>query len=170
MRFDLDSGCGEGTCYIASDDMGAMRETLGPEYDASDLLPASFFGDRRIWKLVPKKPWEGRIANLRTNWWSGFGLTNELFSITPYDIPQAWARSLRKITFDGLCVALRHLPDPSQYGLAIFGRQGMASADVRFTIEDSTDITNTETTQFTIEFNIEFEATPQSEQSLNVLN
>ena len=46
----------------------------------------------------------------------------------------------------------------------------MASADVRFTIEDSTDITNTETTQFTIEFNIEFEATPQSEQSLNVLN
>ena len=118
-RFDLQAP--EGTCYFASDDLGAILEVLGPDLLPGGCAPASLLRGRHLRELfVPRRC---RLADClvdRASRW----VTAELSTITPYALPQAWARALRSAGFDGLRYSPRHSTSRRRWSCAIFGRSG----------------------------------------------
>ena len=132
-RFDLVDSPGHGTCYLANDQHGALREVLGPDYKVGTPVSRSFFRPRRIWLVSPAPtPWRTELVNLRSEHWDGSGLTAEVFSVEKYSTPQLWARRMFEAGYCGLVVALRHLLDPTRHGLALFGDEGAQPSDDRF--------------------------------------
>lgn len=117
-RFDLHEPYG--TCYLAAEEMGALLELIGPDLE-SGAVSADFFRERRLWELrVPRKV---RLADTTSRKASGFGVTAEIGSIVPYELPQAWAARLRAAAFGGLLYWLRHDPSRTE-GYALFGPRG----------------------------------------------
>ncbi len=130
-RFDLDEP--EGTCYLASDDVAALRETLGPDYQRDAIVAESYFRERALWEFTPNPSgWGERLANLLDDCWSRVGLTNELFDIEDYHLPRSWAACFRKAGWCGLKVRLRHVLSLNHVGVALFGPTGPQRVDARF--------------------------------------
>lgn len=117
-RFDLDSP--HGTCYMTVDPLAAVAEVLGSEF-VTRVVPSSFFSARTLWCLKP--PGTIRAANMTDSLAYGFGVTAEIGTIVPYDIPQEWARALHSSGYGGVLYQLRHPPSPRP-GLALFGQGG----------------------------------------------
>ena len=53
----------------------------------------------------------------------GFGVTAELASMTPYDVPQRWAAAFAAAGYEGVRYRVRHDPAGSR-ALALFGAAG----------------------------------------------
>ena len=154
-RFDLVDRPGKGTCYIASDEIGAMREVLGPDYVPGVPVSRALFDDRTVWALDPTGgDWSAPTANLRHDHWDANGLTQEVFSIPDYSIPQRWASALFDAGYAALTVALRHVLDPFRFGLALFGPEGAQTADERFPSVTPRPIDDSTLARFTAETNI----------------
>ena len=127
-RFDL---TGErGTCYLGTDAVSGVLETIGPEWLSGRTLSPGFVRLRVLhtWRLAEPK----RMANLVSRRAVGFRVTNELSSMTPYDVPQAFAqlfdglrRSGRPV-FEGIRFRTRFDTDPHARGVALFGAAGNA--------------------------------------------
>jgi RES domain-containing protein len=117
-RFDLPVPLG--TCYLAGDPVGALLEVLG--VDRRDgVVAAEFFAERQLRKLRVHRDYT--LADLTSRRAAGFGITSEIGTIVPYEMPQAWAARLRSAGFEGVVHWLRH--DPSRaVGWALFGRAG----------------------------------------------
>lgn len=120
-RFDLPAP--HGTCYLASSADAAVRELVGPDFTAHGLVPTSVLDDRHVSRLTV--PVRVRAADLDDPQATGYRVTRELPTMTPYGIPQAWAAALKAAGFDGLVHPLRFSPG-SERGLSLFGIAGDA--------------------------------------------
>jgi len=117
-RFDLPEP--HGTCYVAVDPLSALLETVGPERRGG-AVSARFFEDRRIRRL--HLPRSRSVADLRSRKAVGYGVTAEIGTIVPYELPQSWARKLHEAGAEGLGYWLRHDPARSE-GYSLFDRHG----------------------------------------------
>ncbi|HXV62483.1 MAG TPA: RES family NAD+ phosphorylase [Vicinamibacteria bacterium] len=119
-RFDLPAP--EGTCYLAMDALGAMLELIGPEM-SSGAVSKTFLDDRRLRRLSVPRP--HRLANLADRRATGFGVTAEIHTVVPYEMPQAWAAALRRVGAHGVRYQLRHDPSVKGVGIGLFGKAGL---------------------------------------------
>lgn len=118
-RFDLPTP--DGTCYLGFDPFGALLEVLA----GAATVTTEFLEDRRIRELNLPRPHEA--ADVTAPGAVEFGITLEINTIVPYEIPQAWALCLRRVGNEGILYFARHSPAPVQ-SLALFGRSGERKA------------------------------------------
>lgn len=117
-RFDLPEP--RGTCYLAEDDLGALLEVLGPDL-VEGAISVRFVRERRLYVL--RLPRTRRMADLTSRRAARFGVTAEIGTVVPHDLPRAWAVALDGAGFEGLLYHLRHDPAASR-GTALFGPRG----------------------------------------------
>jgi hypothetical protein len=132
-RFDLPPP--DGTCYLASDDLGALLEILGPDLLPGAGAPSSLLAGRRLWAVsVPRRQRLADTIGERAVAW----VTGELSTITPYHLPQVWALAFRRNGFDGLRYAARHRTGRRPFVVALFGTAGERAwgAGRRVTIDE----------------------------------
>ncbi len=67
-----------------------------------------------------------RTADLLSRRAIGFGVTNELSTMVPYDTPRRWSAALRGSGFDGISYRTRFDTGPTSRGRALFGPAGLA--------------------------------------------
>lgn len=118
-RFDLPPP--DGTCYVASDDLGALLEVLGPSLLPGSGAPASLLEGRHLRAL--RTPRLHRVADTLAEKAVAW-VTAELSTITPYRLPQAWARAFRRSGFEGIRYAARHRTARRPFAVALFGPAG----------------------------------------------
>jgi hypothetical protein len=115
-RFDLRRP--EGTCYLATDAYAAIREAsrLGPV--STDWVHA-----RVLREVTPPDP-DARLAATTRKAAGRYGVTTELVTLVPYDLPRRWATAFRAHGFDGIRHKLRHDQRARPSGIALFGMAG----------------------------------------------
>ena len=114
-RFDLPDP--EGTCYLGFDPCAALLEVLA----GSAIVSTVFLEERRIRKLV--LPEACTAADVTSKRAASYGITLEIGTIVPYDIPQEWALCLRGAGRGGIVYFARHDPSGAR-SLALFGDAG----------------------------------------------
>lgn len=112
-RFDLRKP--EGTCYLATDAFAALREATR----AGPVTPA-WVAERVLHVLQPPDQAAQLAATTRAAA-ARFGLTKELVTILPYDLPQRWAAAFRRHGLAGVRHELRHDPRARPSGVSLFG-------------------------------------------------
>ena len=118
-RFDLSNPLG--ACYLGGDELTAVLEVLGP--DVSDQqVSRSFIDDRQLRKLPLPRAFS--VADALHRKASGLGVTREIGTITPYDLPQQWARCFETGGLKGVRYGPRHDVAPGAWAVALFGRAG----------------------------------------------
>lgn len=117
-RFDLVPP--EGTCYLATDTYAAIREAtrLGP-------VSSLWVQDREVRAVAPPDP-EARLAATARQAAGRYGVTTELVTVLPYDLPRRWAAAFRAHGFAGIRHELRHDQRARPSGVALFGPAGGA--------------------------------------------
>jgi len=120
-RFDLKPPYG--TCYLATDSYAAIREAsrLGPV--STDWVAA-----RELRQVSPPDA-KARLAATTRQAAGRYGVTTELVTVTPYDLPHRWAAAFRKHGCDGIRHQLRHDQRARPSGIALFGSAGLAAFD-----------------------------------------
>lgn len=120
-RFDLPAP--DGTCYLATDAYAAIREAtrLGPV--SSDWVSA-----RELRKTAPPDR-DARLAATSYKAAGTYGITTELVTLVPYDLPRRWAAAFRAHGFDGIRHQLRHDQRARPSGAALFGPAGASTLD-----------------------------------------
>lgn len=118
-RFDLTPP--QGTCYLATDAYAAIREAtrLGP---VSSLWVQS----RELREVAPPDP-NMRLAATTRQAAGRYGVTTELATVVPYDLPRRWATAFHAHGFDGIRHQLRHDQRARPSGIALFGATGAGS-------------------------------------------
>ena len=120
-RFDLRAP--RGTCYLADTPLAAVRERLGVVLGGAPLVPASLVAEVVVSRL--RLPCRCRLADLQSAAAMRFGVTRELETMVPYDVPQAWARAFDRAGLQGVAYGPRFSTGPStSYG--VFGSAGAA--------------------------------------------
>jgi len=115
-RFDLQPP--EGTCYLAADEYAAIREAtrLGP-------VTPEWIAAREVRIVPPPEPRAGLAATNRKA--AGrYGMTSEIVTLVPYDLPRRWAAAFRAHGFDGIRHELRHDQRARPSGVSLFGAAG----------------------------------------------
>jgi len=115
-RFDLHPP--DGTCYLASDPIAAIREATrgGP-------VSTTWVAERELRTVAPPDP-NGRLAAATRQAAARFGLTTELVTVVPYDMPRRWATAFHQAGFAGIRHELRHDPRARPSGVSLFGPAG----------------------------------------------
>lgn len=118
-RFDLAPP--EGTCYFATDAYAAIREAtrLGP-------VTPHWVGTRDLATVAPPDP-RAHLAATTRRAAGAYGVTSELATLVPYDVPRRWAIAFSKHGFDGIRHELRHDQRARPSGVAWFGVAGTAA-------------------------------------------
>lgn len=117
-RFDLPEP--DGTCYLATDEVTALLEVLGPDLERG-AVSSNFLKNRRLRRL--RLPREQSLSDLTSREAVRFGITSEIGSIVPYGCPQAWAAALRAAGSPGVVYWARFDPARNE-AVALFGPQG----------------------------------------------
>lgn len=127
-RFDLPAP--RGTCYLASSALVAVRERLGPVLAARAVVPAGALDGVVVSRLATARVRDAgderaslRLANVRVAGAADFGVTRELESMTPYDVPVRWAVGFDAAGFDGVWYGPRFSPGAAG-AIAVFGAAG----------------------------------------------
>lgn len=118
-RFDLTPPSTGGTCYFGVDAAAGLCET----FRTLPVLQADI-DSRRVNSVDLRS--EKVLADTTKPRARAFGVTKELVTVTPYDIPQAWARTFNEDDFDGILHELRHDLRPRATGISLFGPVGAA--------------------------------------------
>lgn len=115
-RFDLAPP--HGTCYLATDAYAAVREAsrLGP-------VTPQWVAARELRTVSPPDP-HVRLAATTRQAAGAYGVTTELVTVLPYDLPRRWASAFRGHGFGGIRHELRHDQRPRPSGVALFGPAG----------------------------------------------
>lgn len=121
-RFDLNPP--RGTCYLAYDELTAIRETVGAPLASTGVITHAFSADRQLSTLTV--PHDHRLADTCTDEAADFGLTRELASMTPYAVPQEWAAAF-DAHFAGIRYQTRFTTGPNPNAVGLFGDAGEAS-------------------------------------------
>jgi len=116
-RFDLAEP--QGTCYLGSSVGVAVRERLGRRL-ASGPVPAAV-ADQMV---VSRVRLRARVADLTARAAERFGITREIGTITPYDLPQRWATALHSAGHRGLRYWPRFALAPDDLSVALFAAAG----------------------------------------------
>ena len=124
-RFDL--AAPRGTCYAADSALVAVRERLGPVLGAVPRVPAALLAGAVVTRLPLPAP--ARLASLRSSRAAGYGVLRELQVMTPYVVPQAWARAFDAAGYGGLSYGPRFTPGRAG-AVALFGPAGEADHPV----------------------------------------
>jgi hypothetical protein len=117
-RFDLPAP--RGTCYLADDPAVALLESFGPLWPELGVSRA-VVDQRRLWDVALPEQADAADATVRAA--RSFGVTAELGTITPYDLPHRWAAAFAAAGFDGVRARARHDPGGGRV-LAWFGAAG----------------------------------------------
>lgn len=117
-RFDLPEP--EGTCYLATDEISALLEALGPDLERG-AVSSGFLASRRLRKV--RLSGHRILSDLTARGAVRFGITTEIGTIVPYACPQAWAARLREAGFSGIVSWARHDPERRET-IALFGAHG----------------------------------------------
>ena len=136
--FDLTDG-EHGTCYWADDPNVAIRERLGPDFDADYPPPKSWSHEQLMWQgscVTECVDWN--IADLEDPQW-GRWITNELFSVDNYTVSNEWASHFFGAGFKGLKHPPRHLTGQGR-SISLFGPTGAQTEDVRIPTVASTEL------------------------------
>ena len=120
-RFDLPAP--SGTCYVATSAVAALRERIGVVLGGSASVPAALLERVLVSRL--RLPARRRVADLEATRASDFGVTRELETMVPYDVPQAWARAFAAVDLEGVRYAPRFTTGPA-LAVALFGPAGDA--------------------------------------------
>lgn len=118
-RFDLTPP--RGTCYLAYDQLTAIRETVGAPLAATGVISAEFAAARQLSALTV--PHDHHLADTSSEKAASYGLTRELVAMTPYAVPQEWASTF-DATFDGLQYQTRFTTGPTPNAVALFSDAG----------------------------------------------
>jgi RES domain len=120
-RFDLVAP--EGTCYLASDAYAAIREAtrLGP-------VSTQWVRDRELREVAPPSA-HARLAATTRLAAGRYGVTAELATVVPYELPRRWAAAFRAHGFDGIRYQPRHDQRTRPSGVALFGNAGERHGD-----------------------------------------
>lgn len=115
-RFDLSSP--QGTYYLATDAYAAIREAtrLGP-------VSSLWVQARELREVAPPDP-NARLAATTRQAAGRYGVTSELATVVPYDLPRRWAAAFYAHGFDGIRHQLRHDQRARPSGIALFGSIG----------------------------------------------
>lgn len=116
-RFDLDGG--RGTCYFGRDLEVAVREVAGPFLVETGWIDSAFVAERVV-SEVPVRG--GELADVTSAEAARFGVTRELCTMTPYEVPREWAVAF-DAGFDGIEYHSRYTTGDLR-SVAIFGRVG----------------------------------------------
>lgn len=118
-RFDLLAP--GGTCYLATDNDAAIREAtrLGP-------VSTSWAHARELRMVSPLDP-HARLAATTRKAAGRYGITTELATVVPYDLPRRWAVAFRDHGFDGIRHQLRHDQRARPSGVSLFGTAGAST-------------------------------------------
>jgi len=73
--------------------------------------------------VAPPDP-KARLAATTRRAAGRFGITTELSTLLPYDLPRRWAAAFRRYGLAGIRHELRHDPRARPSGLALFGPAG----------------------------------------------
>lgn len=165
-RFDLSCGT-HGTCYLASDFIGAMLEVLGPGFEPGDTVSVSEFSDRRVYVCTARDT--TAVADLNDNRWRSHGVTREIHTITPYQLPQAWAQRIHQAEYEGLSSQARHDLRLEHYTVALFGLAGPRINDPRMADDGGSIIGIDQIEHFSSATGIRVAATPTTRQSFDIL-
>lgn len=117
-RFDLPAP--HGTCYLASHPAAAVRERLGETLVAAGTIS----GAQADHMVVSSLPVTTTAADTTVQKAAQFGITRELSTVTPYDLPQRWAVALHTAGHGGLRYWPRFSPGPSYRALGLFDDAG----------------------------------------------
>lgn len=118
-RFDLPDPYG--TCYLASTELGAVNELVGPDCADRGWVDSDLVAGRVTSRL--RLPEDVKAADITSARAAKFRATNELPATERYDITQAWADTLHRAGFGGMYTVLRFTPGQTR-GLALFGAAG----------------------------------------------
>ncbi len=120
-RFDLVAP--RGTCYLATDAYAAIREAarLGP-------VSSLWVQARELREVEPPDP-SARLAATTRQAAGRYGITTELTTTVPYDLPRRWAAAFHAHRFDGIRHELRHDQRARPSGIALFGPIGPGDHD-----------------------------------------
>jgi hypothetical protein len=112
-RFDLTRP--DGTCYLATDANAAIREAtrLGP-------VSSDWVRSRQLRQVEPPDA-DARLAATTRKAAGRYGVTAELATVVPYELPRRWAAAFRAHGFDGIRHQLRHDQRSRPSGVALFG-------------------------------------------------
>ncbi|OUS89496.1 RES family NAD+ phosphorylase [Rhodococcus sp. NCIMB 12038] len=121
-RFDLTPP--RGTCYVAFDELTAIREAVGEALATTGIISETFAAERQLSTLTV--PHAHNVADTCADAAADFGLTRELSSMTPYSVPQEWAAAFDAVSFTGLRYQTRFTTGPSANAVALFGEAGEA--------------------------------------------
>jgi hypothetical protein len=150
-RFDLvdvdDGSTAQGTCYLASDAIAAMREVVAKEYAPGIPLKRTHFETRLRWSCAQAQP--VHMADFLSESWGRFNMTREI-STCPYPTSHAWARRMFESGFRGIRSWLRHALTPERWGIAYFNDAG-----AHLTVEDYTAASDELTDDFIDQFSRE---------------
>ncbi|MDJ0362155.1 RES family NAD+ phosphorylase [Rhodococcus sp. H29-C3] len=121
-RFDLTPP--RGTCYLAFDELTAIRETVGETLARTGVVSDAFAATRCLSTLTV--PHEHQLADTCAGTAADFGLTRELVSMTSYGVPQEWAAAF-SATFAGIRYQTRFTTGPNPNAVGLFGEAGEAT-------------------------------------------
>src|SRR5207248_7262053 len=79
-------------------------------------------------EAAPPDP-DARLAATTRKAAGRYGITTELVTLVPYDLPRRWAAAFRAHSFDGIRHQLRHDQRAQPSGVALFGTTGAADRD-----------------------------------------
>lgn len=118
-RFDLPTGSGMGTCYLAGHPVGAFVEKFG----RFRVVPRAVIEQHSLARLAV--PSALRVADLTDRSIVGrWGLTAAIWAEGDYALPQAWAVSLHAAGFAGIWYPAAHDVIGDYHSLALFGKAG----------------------------------------------
>lgn len=121
-RFDLSGS--RGTCYLALDLATAVREVVGSTLHDRGVVPAAIASDRAVSRL--RLPTSRDVADLCTENAANFGITREIHTLVPYDVPRAWAHALDTVT-GGVLYESRFTTTVGANAVAVFDTAGPAA-------------------------------------------
>lgn len=124
-RFDLPEP--DGTCYLATTELGAVNELIGPDCADRGWVDADLVDGRVLSRL--RLPRDVKAADTTSDRATQFRATNELPVTERYDLTQEWASTFREAGFGGVYASLRFTPGASR-GLALFGAAGVPSPEL----------------------------------------
>lgn len=111
-RFDIDQP--RGTCYWSDRRYGCWVEV----WRGTRVVDRADVTRRDLFTAPPPAL---RLANTLARAARRFGVTGELSTLIPYDVPQAWARAVHAAGFAGLVGLCRHDLSLAARSVAVFG-------------------------------------------------
>lgn len=121
-RFDVAAPAG--TCYLALDTHSALRERLGQRLVRVGFVPAEELETVVVSRL--SVPAGRRLADCCDPRAANHGLTREIATIVPYDLPQRWARAWSTAGYGGVRYEARFSTAARPNAVALFGTAGVA--------------------------------------------